>query len=409
LSRLDTTNNPENKRNNRNNSRKNNNMNMKSLVLASVVTLGLTTMVNAQSYVYMTGSTAGRAAIFATMSDTTANGVFDAGTATIIPSGATSGSSRVNFRGTIAGVDTMVKCLWSGSEAGYSDVAGVTTETFLTDDGSAVDPTPRAVDLCAADNAVGFSKLTAVQQATITANFVAVIPFKWVKEVGSAAGLVGVTDQSLRQALKANAKLALFTGNSGDTTYVYVSGRDSGSGTRVNAQGTCGYGIFAAPAMVQIDSLGSMIAVDGTRYTGDHFATGEYGYASGGTLATQMGYSLAASVDKVPLHGTGRFSVIAYLGVPDAAKAEGLGATALTYNGIPFSIGAIQEGQYNYWGNYHVAKKNSGLNAQAPAVYTKLIAASPAGVDGHADDTVLIKRSTMHATRTGPTADPVHN
>jgi hypothetical protein len=384
-------------------------MNMKSLVLASVVTLGLSTMVNAQSYVYMTGSTAGRAAIFATMSDNTGNGVFDAGTATLIPATALPGDTRVNFRGTIAGVDTMVKCFWSGSEAGYSDVAGLTTQTFFTDAGTAVDPTPRAVDLCAADNAPGFSRLTSAQQATLTASFVAVIPFKWVKEVGSAAGLANVTDQALRQALKANAKLALFTGNSADTTYVYVSGRDSGSGTRVNAMGTSGYGIFATPALVQISSLGAMIAVDGTHYTGDHFATGEYGYASGGTLATQLGYSLAASVDSVPLHGTGHFSVIAYLGIPDATKAEGLGATDLTYNGIPFSIAAIKEGQYNFWGNYHVAKKNAGLNAQAPAVFTKLTAASPAGVDGHADDTVLIKRTNMHATRTGPTADPVHN
>ena len=388
------------------------NTNTKLLTLAGVLTLGLTGSVNAQSKVFMTGSTAGRAAIFATMTDLTANGVFDVGTATFLPATATGSSSKVNFRGLISGVDTMVKCSFSGSEAGYADVAGSVTESFLNDSGNAGDPADNeVVDICAADNAPQFSKLTSAQQALVTATFVANIPFKWEKEKGSSANLVNVTDQALRQAFKGNAKLALFSGNAADLTYVYISGRDSGSGTRVNSQGDCGFGIFATPQMAQIAADGSMTKVDGVHALGDFTAPNfQYGYSSGGTLATQMGNDLSqvTSVDIVPLHGGGHFSIVAYLGIGDATTAEGLGAVNLTYDGIPYSIANIIEGQYNLWGNYHVVIRNAGVNAQAPAVIGQLTLASPKGIDGHADSTVLIKKSDMHATRTGPTGDPVH-
>ena len=82
---------------------------------------------------------------------------------------------------------------------------------------------------------------------------------------------------------------------------MYVSGRDSFSGTRVNALGICGYGIFSNPSQLKVDSTGAMIDVDGTQtYVG--YDTGSlYGYSSGGSVATQMGYDLsqATSVDLV--------------------------------------------------------------------------------------------------------------
>src|SRR5204863_4692675 len=123
---------------------------------------------------------------------------------------------------------TALKCHWSGSEGGVADISGSGTQQFLDDAAvSCTCSTPigpfvsSTIDLAMADNDKAFSLNPA---AAITGVKVCIIPFKWVKEKGSAANLVNVTDQAFRQALLGNGKLALFTGNPADSTYVYVSG-----------------------------------------------------------------------------------------------------------------------------------------------------------------------------------------
>ena len=375
-------------------------MNTKSILLAGAMSLGLVGLAQATSVVYMTGSTAGRGAIYDTVTDGT--NVFDAAP-TIVYQGATSARSAgyVNFSNTVNGVATVLKCHWSGSEGGIADIAGSGTEAFL-DDGAASDTNSTApgpfvsssVQLAAADNDKAYSKNPT---AAITGNKVAVIPFKWEKEKGSSANLVNVTDAAIRNALKGgNAKLALFTGNSADTTRVFVSGRDNNSGTRVNAYGDTGFGIFSTPKQITLNANGSLLSF------------GNVGYSSGGDLAKQLGYDLtqATSVDTAPGgDGTSHFSVIGYVGMSDASTAEGNGASALSYDGVPFSIAAILEGQYGFWGNYYVYGKNSGLSTEASSILSSL----EANVSSHADDTTLIKLTSMHATRNGPTSDPTHN
>jgi hypothetical protein len=135
---------------------------------------------------------------------------------------------------------------------------------------------------------------------------------------------------------------------------------------------------------------------------------GDYGFSSGGTVATQMGYDLSQGTSVDVANGTGveKFSVIAYLGRSDANTAEANGATDLTCNGVAYSNAAIEEGQYDLWGNEYVYRKNTST-PQATAVFNKLVAST--GVSGHADGTLTIKLSAMHCTRNGPTSDPVHN
>jgi hypothetical protein len=135
---------------------------------------------------------------------------------------------------------------------------------------------------------------------------------------------------------------------------------------------------------------------------------GDYGYSSGGPLATQMGYDLSQATAVDVANGTGveKFSVIAYLGRSDANTAEANGATDLTCNGVAYGDSAIKEGQYNLWGNYYVYRRNTSTS-QATTVYNKMVAST--GISGHADGTLTIKLTDMHATRNGPTSDPVHN
>jgi hypothetical protein len=168
--------------------------------------------------------------------------------------------------------------------------------------------------------------------------------------------------------------------------------------------GDTGFGIFSSPFMVQINSNGSM--KDQNSPFGVYL--GDYGYSSGGTLATQMGYDLSQATAVDVANGTGveKFSVIACLGRSDANTAEANGATDLTYNGVTYGDSAIREGQYNCWGNYYVYRRNTSTS-QATTVYNKLTAST--GISGHADGTLTIKLTDMHCTRNGPTSDPVHN
>jgi hypothetical protein len=379
-------------------------MNTKSVLLAGALCLGIASLAEAQQYVYVTGSTAARAAFFATV--TNGNTVFDAAPTIITQGSANPGSaSFMWFSNTLGSVATIIKCHWSGSEGGIGDIAGSGTESFLADNAPSSSSTPgptvsSTVDLAMADNDKAFSLNP---NAAITGVKVCIIPFKWEKEKGSAAALVNVTDQNLRQALVGNGRLDLFTGNPADTTYVYVSGRDNQSGTRVNEYGETGFGIFSAPSQLQVNPNGSMLDQGGGIYLGD------YGYSGGGSLATQMGSDLTqvTSVDVSP-NGTGveKFSVIAMLGYGDSVTAEGNGATPLTYNGVAYSTQAVIDGQWNAWGNEFCYRKNT-VSSQATTVFNKLTAST--GISGHADGTVTISLSSMRAHRNGPTSDPIHN
>ena len=387
-------------------------MNNKSLLLTGAIGLSLVNMADAVNYVYITGSTAARNSAVQAIKDPGV--VFDTVSSVVYQSSSTDYKATYqnvtgHLRGDAAGVVTTVKCHWSGSEGGIADLVGG-TEQFLDD--SAVNNTTNTpgpfvsspVDLAMADNNKSFSKNPS---ANISGTFVGVIPFKWVKEKASLSTITNLTDQQIRVLLTGGSKAALITGNSNDVTYVYVSGRDSFSGTRVNQLGLTGYGIFSNPSQLQVAADGSMKDVDGTGTYVGYDSGSLYGYSSGGTLATQMGYDLsqATSVDLV--NGPGHFSVVAFLGYSDAATAITAGGTELTYNGVAESTATIQEGQYNLWGNEFLYKKNTGLSTQAGTVYNYLIDASN-GINAHADGTSFINLNTMHAVRNGPTSDPAH-
>src|SRR5882672_1408808 len=297
-------------------------MKLKTTLIAAALTLYFAGQANAAQYVYITGSTAARGAAYATLSS--ASAVFDSAPIFVgYGSGTASKCPFMEFSGTItiSGVPTavIVKCTWSGSEGGIRDISTGLSEPFLNDPGvGGVDAsnagnssTPsgtqlitNTVDLAMADNDKAFSK---TPSGAITGTEVCIIPFAWVKEKGSSVSLTNVTDQQIRQALTGGARLALFTGNAADTNYVYVTGRDDESGTRVNTFGDCGYGIFKMPFQLQVLSDGSMKDQTGL---GDYL--GDYGYSGGGSVATQMGYDISTATDAVN-PGTSGYSVIAYL------------------------------------------------------------------------------------------------
>jgi ABC-type phosphate transport system substrate-binding protein len=93
--------------------------------------------------------------------------------------------------------------------------------------------------------------------------------------------------------------------------------------------------------------------------------------AGSGTLVLTNGYSSGGSERAVI---AGNTNVIGYLGVADAATIAA-SATPISYQGVPFSINAVQNGMYPMWGYEHLVNRASGLSANQAAVRDALIAA----------------------------------
>jgi hypothetical protein len=320
------------------------------------------------------------------------------------------------FSGTLLGGsgNTIIQCHWTGSEGGIADLATPANNSFI-------DPTlltgtgnhdnvgvpgstvSHSVDLAMADNAQSFSRTKTPHLNT--SKEVGVITFKWVRNGSTLISTVtNISNSQIIQTLQGGAKQAVFTGNAADTGhYVYVSGRDNQSGTRVNAFGISGFGILTIPSQIELDSGGNMI--DLAPPSGDYID--DAGFSSGGTLAGTLGTDTSGKTDNAAGLGaiTG-FSVVAYLSVGDAGNAITAGAKELTYNGYAFSSAAVKEGTYDFWGNEYIFQSNTA-GTEAQSVYANLIATT--GIATFIDGTKAIKLTDMHCTRSGPTSPPQHN
>jgi hypothetical protein len=387
-------------------------MKMNKALMAGALSLGVANLSNAGT-VYMTGSTAFRGSVYATL--IAPGAVFTAApTATYYDGNGTSPSSAnyMVFSGTLVGGSgtTVVSCHWSGSESGIKDVVlgAANPEDFI--DPSLYDgadhgtnkpslTVSHAADLAMADNAQSFSR-TKSPVLNIGAK-VGIIPFIFVRNPGLWTGN-NITSAQFRQALGGFCKRAVFSGNPADVNdYVYVSGRDNLSGTRVNCYGVTLAGIFYVPNQIEIDTSGNMLDLDPPNGT----YAGDYGFSSGGTLAKTMGANTTSSPDL--WNGGSGFSVVAYMGTGDAPTALSRGAVQLTFEGIAESPAAIKEGTYTYWGNEYIYQAN-GAGSEPQAVYGRL-ANTATGINNNLDGVTGIKLTDMHCTRTGPTSDPTHN
>jgi hypothetical protein len=416
-------------------------MKLNKTMMAVALGLSVAGLVRAQNTIYLTGSTAMRSTIYSEL--TNAGTVFVnqpvftgySGSGSTGGAGKAGGDTYMAFYGQLVGGsgNTTINCYWSGSEDGILHVAnyGSIKQTFMdqslvqtssSQDGSGTPATitPEYADLCMADNAQQFSRTTSPSINNGTE--VGVITFKWVRNPGLWTGS-NVTDSQILQALtggnqgigKAGAKRAVFDGNSADTNdYVYVSGRDTSSGTRVNTYGDTGYGILNPANQVEINTSGVMQYFTTVNvHTGQTITnySGEFGYSSGGTLAGTMGGITTTNSDMIhtnfpaggPVNG---FSVIAYLGTSDATTATNDGAVALTYNGIPFAPTNIEEGTYTFWGNEYCYVANTDTSGTLGyQVYQLISTNTPAFCDG----TIAISLPAMHSSRGGPTTFPTHN
>jgi hypothetical protein len=388
-------------------------MNINKSILVAALTLGVSGLAYAGN-VYISGSTAMRGNVYNTLN--AAGAVFTAKPVVTYDGSSASGSSHMVFYGTLKGGSggTYIYCSWSGSEGGIANVVSNTASAFYagfipqgvvaTSGGdtkvSSFTAENKAVDLAMVDNSQAYSKTT---KPTVTGQKLAVITFEWVRNPGLWTG-GNVSDQMIQQTLGGYCPRSVFDGDTNHVSdYVYVSGRDNLSGTRVNAFGTSGYGIFTPPVQIILNNgnmVQDLINGDGNNY---NYYAGDMGQGSGGTLAGTMGVSTVGKTDQVN-GGTSGFSAIAYLGYNDAATAVTAGATVLTYNGVAFSTNAVIEGNYTFWGNEYIYKANTMGSTDATTVYNSLVTEIPP----YCTTAAALPLTAMHSTRSAPVGAPKH-
>ena len=239
---------------------------------------------------------------------------------------------------------------------------------------------------------------------------VGICAFTWVKNVNTSptadwTDLSNITTYQQQALFAAPQPAAFFTGVSTDTNYVYVVGRNKGSGTRANVMADSGVGITTS---VHQYSIGGGVTNSATT-TLLLAPVGNNGYESGGGVAAALGINGSCGQTD-PISGYPAWLAVGYLGCSDAVKS---GLTVannwLTENGVLESNGAIIEGRYSYWGNEHVYGKH-GISGYQDTVGTKLATALTTSLNNAtlvlANHDAGIGLNYMHCEKVSDTAFP---
>jgi len=347
-----------------------------ALIALGVVSLASAAQAN--TVIYLTGSTAARSLVAAALD--TPGAVFT-GAVSVLPSGTTTGANQVVFEGNITGLGTVdIDCSWSGSEAGIANVAGSTISqnvnggtyalpgspaSFLTPPSFTSAATVAQADLAMADTSQAVSLTLKSVYAEHDFGLVGIVPFTFVKGFNSTGGaddsytnLVNVTTAEINQNLSGPLQANIYTGNAADSDFVYVVGRNEGSGTRVNT--------LLNAASFPVGNAVDQSAYD-VSYPSGTPGTLTFGgsYASGQTIADvgNDGFDAGSGVaEEMQVDGTASGNIlVGYLGVSDAKNATTLSKFAtgakgvyLTFNGVYEGDQSVIQGNYSYWGQEHL-------------------------------------------------------
>jgi hypothetical protein len=228
----------------------------------------------------------------------------------------------------------------------------------------------------------------------LTNTTIGLVAFEWVLGRTSATQ-PSITNLSQNQSLaliQGGALPIMFlTGNTSDQqNYLVLLGRNEDSGSRINAFAVAqsGFGnncqqmqlAFSSNSTTEADGVqtgGSGATVTGfvpwpanwplNTETGVYWNTsGHSGYIGGGDLKNALTATNPATASTLDTNGfldedTGSCFFIGYLGTADAVV--GGNAFALSYQGVPYSVGAVQNGQYALWGYEHFYYLSSGTGS----------------------------------------------
>ena len=357
---------------------------MKSLKLLAMGTMAAAavSLASASTFIKITGSTAFRKATMAAIIDSlnSPTGAYDVSAKGI------AGSNRMIVHGTLksTGADVYFQTAWAGSvggvhtlvsnltippNSGWTDsttwLSSINSMSTVSTDGShnplggtdvsasaVFETTPATADISMSDS---FQSSTNYSTPVLTDTIVGVVGFTWAKGLtvntgtnsipaASQAALTNISPQQA-QALLTNGAvpLSFFTGNSADDAYdVVLTGRDNDSGTRLTTFAESGFGVNNSPVQYSVNTTTGVL----TAFP----STG--GYSSGGNVKATLQATIPAgtnSPNSLP------YILVSYLGISDTPGS----AQQLTYNGVPYSVAAIQEGQYTFWSYEHMLYRST--------------------------------------------------
>ena len=337
--------------------------------------------------------------------------------------------------GTYGGVPVTIKVAFIGATGGIAAVAGSQTIHFLPDGatgGSNPDPTTApsfdaaVPDFTLSTNFQSTSPFSGVYQGhtydTLTDNIVAVVALKWIASKNYPVADKNLTTQEAQLLFSTGrVPLALFTGNPADQNKIaFSTGRNTDAGQRYVAFSESGLGVNAVVKQYKPVIVGSGSGVGGYVVGGtvtsqalwpvetfsgqSSLFPGNSGATTGANLApyltTVLGsnaYTLTGTDGVAQLPDATEGYYISYLTPGDADSiAIPNGAVELKWNGVPYSVQAIQEGLYTFWTYEHILYKPDLAGTArdfADALVTQItdVDATVAG----------IKLNTMHVSRLG--------
>lgn len=393
----------------------------------ALLSLSMVSFAAADATIYITGATAFRtAAINAIAGSFT--GAFTAG----YNSGSLRGGSLSAFKGSISGISgtTRIYCAWNGSVEGIKAIHNADPLSFLAGDPPA---TPAGVSDGTGGGIMTTTELKKAQFAfsdvssastPYTTNTlypglpaVGVIAFSWMINNGGNANVDGITSQTA-SALIGNGALPLSAWTSQETDrtshFVYLTGRNDGSGTRTTVFAESGFSISALAkqwkptvsggstssiSTLQLWPTGDVVAgppiVDNRSTVWNVDTDGNGGFSSGGSITASM-RATSSLVQRKTASGTNlggqvALTLVGYQSASDAfaSQAAGTPGRLLKYNGAdaltyvttpsnslsPGAIASIVQGKYTLWGYenlYSILDLDDSANLDAKNVYDKI-------------------------------------
>jgi len=362
-------------------------MNMKTITLvAAALGFAAAADVQAQTVIDVTGSTAGRTAVHQAILTALSNETF------VYNGSNFNGASKVLFKGDIGGTPVIIRTSWSGSAAGVRDVAqnnsavwfaNTSINTSGANNNTAVSMANNSSNTVQDAPEIAFSDV--FQTSTIYTSPVlrddtsGIIPFKFFASQDAPTTLVNMEPMAARFLFgNGYVPLAMLSGLSADQgTYIFATGRDPDSGTRICTMAVIGYGVFNNVQQYEPTiTSGAVTAL--TLWPAGTWVEGNGGYSSGSSVKTALSANGFANSK----------GLISYLGSSDWIS----GGKELKYNGVSYSTDNVKQGSYSFWGYLHQMRQ-TGLSGTSLTFYNSLLNAV------RADTSWLVKTSDMSVSR----------
>ena len=321
------------------------------------------------------------------------------------------GSNQAVFKGTFPGITgtTYIRTAFNGSTEGLNAIAGNNNPAFLTQ--AAVNSATSSIlggvttptelirpKFSFSDVYQSTSPVDNVVLNPVGSSAVGVVAFCMIANEGAPADLTNVTIQQAR-ALWANGiqPLSLFTGDPTDTSYVFATGRNDGSGTRAAYLTEWSFGVanlvnqYIATSTGATGTITKITAVPANGIGTGNFTTssaqnastlwgntnvGNGGYSSSSSLRTLMGLTSANVTvydgeSQTPVVENQPIQLITWLSSADSLVAATAGAKILGYNGVLVTP-ITSVGSYLSSGFSEVDFKKIATGAYSPWSYQHL-------------------------------------